>query len=305
MKRLSLVIFLLITTGFLSLQGCTSSKHKKVETETFLLSSDGKEDFNLENVNGKITISPSDIEGQIKIIATKTLGVRKKNLDKPLTDIEIEIDSSGSAISISTKMKKRGGLFRSRGEAKVEYQIFLPPDIMTKITNVNGSITADDVSNQLKIEVVNGSITLNDCTGEVRLETVNGKILCSTHETQGINISTVNGSVDIQIPNSINANISASYQNGGFSYDEMKFKDLKQESKKLFAKIGESTDIDISVETVNGKISFSEYNGDKKIDFKQSIEEAEKELQDIEKMLEEKQKEFEELQSKEKDTTSN
>lgn len=304
MKTILAFLILFASIGFLSLQGCTSSKHKKVETETYIINTEGKQEFKLENVNGKITLSRSEVDGQLKIIATKTIGVRKKDLNKPLEGITITIDSVGSVIQVDTKMKKMKSLFRSRGEAKVDYQIFLPEDILTKIYNVNGSITGSDFNNQIEIEVVNGSITLNDCTGELKLETVNGKIICNTTETKGINISTVNGAVEIQLPNTINANISAVIQNGSFSYDEMEFKEVVQQSKTLSARLGEPSQINISVETVNGKISFKENKNVKTSESDISIEKAEKELKEAEENLKQKQKLLDELKSSIKDTTS-
>lgn len=303
MKTTSILLMLFAAVGLMTIQGC-GSKHKKVESETLMINTEGKQEFKLENISGKITLSPGEIENQIKIIATKTVNVRKKDLQKPFTEIEINVDSLGNAITVNTEIKKRGGIFKFNQEAKVDYQIFLPDDILTNIYNVNGSITGNDLTNNFVIEVVNGSITLNDCTGELKLETVNGKIKCNMVETSGVNISTINGSVEIGIPNSVNANISAKYQNGSFVYDEMSFKDVVQQSKTLSARLGGPSQINISAETVNGKISFIDYKGSKKVDTEITIEKIEKELKEAEEVLKKKQKELEELKSTLKDTTS-
>ena len=87
---------------------------------------------------------------------------------------------------------------------------------------VNGSLSVQKVSGEMNANLVNGKLRASDLTGEVDLATVNGSIdakYFSLNNVRGIKLKSVNGSIDLTLPQSPNADVNASVVNGSISTD--------------------------------------------------------------------------------------
>lgn len=256
------IILLAICTGIIiSLNGCglMGKKYLKSNTEQHQLSTSGKKKLLLENISGDIVISRSSDSGTLNLKATKEIKVKKKYLNTPFDEIELKIDTTGNMIRINSEIIKDrdNGIFKfniSR-DKKVDYEITVPSDIEIEIDNVNGDVTSKNLNNDLKIDLVNGEIELRNFTGALDCNITNGSFTGEVDSTRGIDISTINGSVVLNLNNFMNANVKAETVNGRITEDNLQFRVIDKDKKMFKGILGNGVpNIDIKIETVNGKI---------------------------------------------------
>lgn len=254
-------IILLIIAGFLTLgiNGCSLLKKRVEKTEKIEYKINGKNRtvIHVENISGKINVTRSlDTLGIITIEAVKTAEVKVDDLDKPIEDAIVKLDTSGSEIKVETEFKSSKGLFRKYHGAKVDYSIKIPANLKVNVENVDGSITITRIDNDINAETVNGSITISGCPGNVVVNGVNGKVTCNVDSlTNGISVEVINGSVHIGGLMNVNANVDASTVNGKVKYRNLVFSNMNSEKKSLSGTLGKGGSL-IRVSAVNGSINF-------------------------------------------------
>ncbi len=239
--------------------GLLSKKYVKSDKEVHRVSAEGKKTILIENINGNISFVRSSDSGIVKIVAEKEIKVKKKYLNTPFDEITIEIDSAGNEIKIESIINNKGrddGFnFNFDRKQKVDYEISVPEGISISVENVNGKISADNISNDLKIDQVNGSVDLDNYSGLLECDLTNGSFSGVIDSTKGININVINGSVTLNLSNYISARVNAQSENGKISTDNLKFSDIIQEKKSFKGNLGtEDNRSEIIIETVNGKI---------------------------------------------------
>jgi hypothetical protein len=112
----------------------------------------------------------------------------------------------------------------SHGFARpVDLVIEVPTRTRLKLSTVNdGDIHVEGVDGELEIGNVNGSINLTAVSGSVVAHTVNGKILAKLARVapqKPMSFTSLNGSVDVMLPPSINANLKLRTDNGSVFTD--------------------------------------------------------------------------------------
>jgi len=256
------IILLIISFGIIvSLNGCgmMGKRYVKSNSEQHQISASGKKKIKLENIVGNIVISRSSDSGSIFVKASKEIKVKKKYIDRPFDEIELKIDTSGNIISITSEYNNNrdDGFFKfniSR-DRRVDYEITVPSNLEVEIENVNGDFTAKNLDNDLKIDLVNGEVDLMNYTGRLDCEITNGSFSGEIDSTRGIDISTINGSVTLNLNNFMNANIKAETVNGRIVEENLQFRVIDKEKKMFRGTLGNSdSNTDIKIETVNGKI---------------------------------------------------
>lgn len=249
------LVFLLV----LGMNGCgfIAKKYTKTETTTHNISVVNKKSVSLKNVHGNVMISQNSDSNMMTIRAFKEIKVKKKYRDTPFDEIEIEIDTSSDIISISTEINQKGSdkLFNFGRNQRVDYEIYLPPNIDIEIDNVNGNISSSGARNNLNISLINGDVDLSYYTGRIECEITNGAFSGKIDSTSGIYVNTINGGITLFLNNYINANIFAESINSRITDENLQLRDLMKEKKLLRGKIGNTnTDVDIKIESINGKI---------------------------------------------------
>lgn len=301
---MKLIILIVISVFAISLTGC-GKHYEKTATETFTPDPGGKNILRLENVNGSITVRKTTAE-EIKITAKKIATVRKRDLDKPFDEIEIEISEQGEEIYVETVMNEiKRGLFSFDDKQKVDYEIYLPERFAVDISNVNGKIFVYDIKGNVTVESVNGDITLKNTTGESIINLVNGTITSELPSTEGFHAEVINGKIFVNLGDSINAEIFASSVNGDIETNDLDFISIKEGEDDFRGKLGNGL-YPINAKTVNGKISFQRLKGigytSSDLNSNMSLEEIylqkKKELEDAQKKLEEAQIEFDNAEKK-------
>jgi putative adhesin len=229
--------------------------HAEVKEEfhkTVALNADGR--VSLDNVNGGVEITGWN-KNEVQIDAVKSASDQQK-----LNDISIEVKGSGSSVEIETKFAKKV----NNNPGGVTYTLHVPQNArIDKINLVNGSLTVQKLTGEITADLVNGKVQASELTGSADLATVNGTIaanyssLTSVHE---IKLKSVNGTIDLKLPPSPNADVQASTVNGGISTDFPLQVKGKWVGKNMSGTLG-SGGVHIELSNVNGSIHLGPGNG--------------------------------------------
>lgn len=182
---------------------------------TYPLAANGRID--LQNINGAVHITAWD-QNEVKVDA-----VKRAHDDARLKDIEIRINAANNSISIETHYRERhedwDGEHNNPGS--VEYTLTVPRKArLDEIKLVNGSLEVAGVQGEVRASCVNGRLTARGLAGEARLATVNGKLDAHfEHAAAPVELSSVNGSIDLTLPSDAKASIEANTVHGGIDND--------------------------------------------------------------------------------------
>ena len=178
-----------------------------------------------------------------------------------LTDVELKIDSKPEYFAVDTDYNNWNGQknWGRNRRLEVQFKLTVPRTaFLDEIETVNGSVTVSNFTNYTKISAVNGSVKATNLRGTAKLSTVNGSTNADFDQlqpTSKINLSTVNGSVNLTIPSDTNATVKADTVNGSIKNDfGLPVRKGKYVGKDLYGKIG-SGETEIKLNSVNGGLS--------------------------------------------------
>lgn len=182
----------------------------------------------LININGKITITSWD-QPRIRLQAEKYADSRNDDAaKKALQEIQIEVRSTASGISIETKQPNRGmggildAIFGDNVNMGVRYDLTVPRSMNLTVENTNGSVHVSELAGRLDLETTNGRIEVSRCTGSVNAGTTNGAIraeLLQVASGAAMRLETTNGGIALSVPSTLAATIDAGTTNGSVSTD--------------------------------------------------------------------------------------
>ena len=168
----------------------------------------------LSNINGNVEITGWE-RNEVQIDAVKTARDQQR-----LDEARIEVETSSSSVEIRTHYPQH--LFNNSA-ASVHYTLHVPQnERLEHIDLVNGSLEVQKISGEISANLVNGKLRASDLAGEADLATVNGTIEAnynSLTNVRDIKLKSVNGSINLTLPPSPNAEVSASAVSGGITTD--------------------------------------------------------------------------------------
>jgi Putative adhesin len=182
---------------------------------TYPLAADGR--IELENINGAVHITAWD-RNEVKVDA-----VKRAHDDAQLKDIEIRINAHNYSISIGTHYRERneGGDGEHNNPGSVEYTLTVPRKArLDEIKLINGALEIAGVQGEVRASCINGRLTARGLGGEAKLATINGKLDANfEHPAARLELSSVNGSIDLTLPSDAKASIEANTVHGGIDND--------------------------------------------------------------------------------------
>lgn len=223
--------------------------------QTYPLNANGK--VSVSNVNGSITVEAWD-RNEVRLEVTKIADSRET-----LQDIEIRIDSKADSFEVETdygRWNRSGNKnWNNSRKLEVEFRLSVPrAAVLDEIETVNGSVTVSNFTNYTEISAVNGSVKATNLRGTAKLSTVNGTTYAEFERLQPsdkIDLSTVNGSVNLTVPSDVNATVKAETVNGGIKNDfGLPVRKGKYVGRDLYGRIG-SGETNIKLDSVNGELS--------------------------------------------------
>lgn len=225
--------------------------------QTYPITPNGR--VSVSNVNGSIEVVAWD-RNEVRLEATKIADSRET-----LADVELKIDSRPDSFRVETDYKDWG--WKDKAEKndhrrlEVQFRVSVPRTAMlNEIETVNGSVTASNFVNFTKISAVNGSVTAGNLRGTASLSTVNGTVSADfdrLEQGSKINLSTVNGRVNLMLPSDANATVKADSLNGsitnGFGLPVRKGEYV---GRDLHGRLGNG-DVQIKLDSVNGALAIN------------------------------------------------
>ena len=221
--------------------------------------------FEVRGINGVIRAVPSS-GSEAEVVAIRT--GRKTD---PET-VKIEVIPHAGGVTICAVYPSRddsrpneckpggGGRMNVRdNDVNVEFEVRVPRDVAFEGRTVNGSIKAE-VEGLASVTTVNGSIEV-EAGSLTEATTVNGSIRATVRSgvssPDDIKLTTVNGSVRLNLPENVNANVTAKTVNGGIhsEFEQIEVR-KKWGPRSAEGRLG-SGGRELELTTVNGGITIS------------------------------------------------
>ena len=108
-----------------------------------------------------------------------------------------------------------------RNDVEVSFHVMLPEGVTFHGRTVNGDVEAMGLGSDIELTTVNGDVELST-TGRAEATTVNGSIEAAFGNAdvrEELTFSTVNGSITLDVPDNIDADLDASWLNGELDSD--------------------------------------------------------------------------------------
>lgn len=186
----------------------------------------------VRNINGEMHVRASTGD-KVEISATKTWrrgdpkDVRiesRKSSDGSILVCAIWTDDTVCTEDSYSSHGDRGrrGNNDNRNDVAVEFEIRVPKGVKVGVWSVNGGVSVDGVTSEVRAGTVNGSVDAVSAGGPVQASTVNGSVHATMGRLDGdedLDFSTVNGTVVAEFTGDIDANIDLSTVNGRFQTD--------------------------------------------------------------------------------------
>jgi DUF4097 and DUF4098 domain-containing protein YvlB len=216
------------------------------------------------------TIEIKGVNGDIRAVAATGNAVevraskRARRSDPESVELRVVTGADGVTICAVYPSRRRantceagdGGQSSDNNDVVVNFEVYVPAGVQFTGRTVNGSVSATGLRADAYASTVNGSVEV-ETTGEAEAQTVNGDVRVDMGRIGGsgpMHFSTVNGRVDVSIPESAALTVSASTTNGDISTDFPLTVRGRFGPRHLSGTIG-GGGRSISLETVNGDIA--------------------------------------------------
>jgi hypothetical protein len=215
----------------------------------------------IKGVNGAITATGAP-GSTVEVTAVK----KGRRSDPAQVKVEVVEHAGGVTIcavypstgaQANTCAPGKGGHIGSRdNDVQVAFDVKVPAGVRFVGRTVNGAVSASGIGADAEAETVNGSVDL-DATGTARGSTVNGGItarFCRADWDGALKLSTVNGSIELSLPEGLSAEVKATTVNGSIETDFPISVTGKVSRRSLNGTIG-SGGRQLELGTVNGGIT--------------------------------------------------
>ena len=210
--------------------------------------------FKLEGINGNIEITGVAGADSVSIEGERSVGSESiDDAEEHLPELEVSVSDMGTEVFVET-IQPEDTDCRS---FIVDYEITLPESLNVYVDNTNGTITVTSMRSTLDVGTTNGQITLDDFVGSTDADVTNGQIVAEVTLPQDgeAELTTVNGSIVLWIPDDTSAEFSAEVVQGTITIDDSLVLDdavITNDSVTGTLGDGEGT---IDLRTVNGSMS--------------------------------------------------
>ena len=168
--------------------------------------------------NGGISVKGSDRSDILIRACVQAWG--KSDEDAKALGERVSISTSGTIRADGPTVGSDG--WNNNGWS-VSYQILTPRNTNVNLTAHNGGITITGIDGTAQFETMNGGVFLSDVAGTFTGRTTNGgvfvKLSGQNWRGGGLDVTTTNGGVNIEMPQSYAAHVETGTVNGGFSSD--------------------------------------------------------------------------------------
>lgn len=154
----------------------------------------------------------------------------------------------------SSRSDRRGT--RRHDDISVEFTVTLPVGVNVGASSINGGIDVQGATGEVRASTVNGEVRAVSNGGPVNASTVNGSVFARMRTLPGdgeLRFTTVNGSIEVELPARLDADVEMRTVNGGFRTDFPMTLSGRISPRHLRATIGQGGR-ELHLKTVNGSI---------------------------------------------------
>jgi len=177
----------------------------------YALHQDGR--VTIQNLYGNVTITAWDRD------AVLVEAIKHSADPRRLEDARIVVEPTADSLSIRTQYAGSDADYPT----SVEYRITVPRRVhLENVVLTNGQLSLNGLSGRVKASAVNGDIRALKLGGEVELSTINGRVEADfdrTSPANPISLSSVNGPINLTIPQGSGASLEARNLSGGIASD--------------------------------------------------------------------------------------
>ncbi len=148
-----------------------------------------------------------------------------------------------------------------RNQVRIDFDVGVPAGVKVGAHTVNSEVSVTGVTSEVRASTVNGSVNVETTGGPVSANSVNGSVHASMlhyHPAQDMRFSSVNGSVVVELPDSVNADVELSTVNGRFTTDFPVTLNGRIDPRHLRARLGAGGPR-IIMRTVNGNVELRKH----------------------------------------------
>jgi hypothetical protein len=179
----------------------------------------------VENLNGSIDVAASD-NGTTTVSAVK----RWRRGDPSMVRILVEPGNNGVTVCAlwgDEKSCNDQGSHNYHGDrhndVSVQFTVHVAKGVKVDVNTVNGSLDVSGATASVDAETVNGRVEVATLGGPVSAKTVNGSVHATIEHliksSEPLELETVNGSVELEAPADLSADVDAETTNGGIQSD--------------------------------------------------------------------------------------
>lgn len=267
-RSVSILMIFLCVGILLSCSGSVSGPEFNISADGFNISDPEftvkktfKDDFPIENhnrlnveaINGEVVVTGQDDANRVMVTAhLYVTSASREDAELHLEDLDILVTDDTNEILIKTVQPENiNGL-----KYLVEYDIIVPNSFEVVASQVNGSIAILDIQNNIDVWNKNGDIMLSGVIGGGTAHVENGRIEGSVvlPVNEGIDLSVINGGLDLSIPKSTSAVFSATVvMNGEIMVSDLEFTESTHTPMALTGTLANGEGF-VVLSTVNGNI---------------------------------------------------
>src|SRR5919199_5822679 len=215
----------------------------------------------VRNLNGEINVEEADGD------EVEVRGVKHWRRGDP-EDVHFEVKRDGDNVTIcalwfdnsecdadSYRTRGRGG-HHDDNDVSVTFTVRLPRGVKVLAATVNGSVEVRGAESEVVANTVNGRVDAETSGGPVEAHTVNGSLRVRMGSAEGdgdLEFATVNGSITVEGPRSLDADVEMSTVNGSVQSDYPLTVSGRFSPRNLHGTIGRGG-LRMTLKTVNGSI---------------------------------------------------
>jgi hypothetical protein len=214
----------------------------------------------LDAVNGEIEITGQPGATSVTVTAELIVGsnVSRLDADTGLNQLDVIVADGSDEIFVQTQQPKT----LDGRRYIVNYNITVPSDLAVDVTQDNGHVTVADIESSLSVEVGNGNVYLPDIFGFATVSVDIGSVDGTVTLPPGgeIMIATGIGDIDLRIPKSTSAELSALVGFGAITWNNLDLLNAVHTNNSLTGTLGDGAGL-IDLDTRNGNIDVTGYDG--------------------------------------------
>ena len=226
----------------------------------------------VRNLNGDIRVEPTTGD-RVEVTAVKSwrrgdpadVRIEVKKYGPGEQDVLICALWSEEAHCDESGYRHRGsGRNRRDNDVSVSFRVRVPRGVKIGAGSVNGGVTVQGATSEVKVGTVNGSVEATSTGGPVEASTVNGSVFARMGRltgTEDLSYSTVNGSIQVEFDGELtDADIEMSTVNGRFETNFPLTLQGRVNPRHLRTRIGNGGRR-IKLTTVNGNVELRRRGG--------------------------------------------